>query len=309
MFPSMFGHDPFNMDPFEHMNRMMSQFHSPLFSSPLMLQRPGGMLQLEDGMRRHQLSMPVSPFEDMMGRMNGMQNMMQNAQRNMSMQSFSGGLTPGAGQSYHSSTIVMQSGQEGPRVIESTSSTRVGQDGVKETRKSHKDTGTGEMRMAIGHHIHDRAHIIEKAKNRRTGDEEEKQEYVNIEEEEADTFNNEWKQKMGAAEPKSDIQCSLTYGSYRNSSRSGPYDPQQRPRMGQRRFPRAAITQGEVLDDLRERSGRRDRQHGRPLFSIRHGRPPFETRHGRPSLETRQGHPPFETRRGHPPSSSGHDDR
>lgn len=40
-----------------------------------------------------------------------------------------------------------------------------------------------------GHHIHERAHVIEREQNVRSGDLEERQEFINIEEEEADDFN------------------------------------------------------------------------------------------------------------------------
>lgn len=36
--------------------------------------------------------------------------------------------------------------------------------------------------MAVGHHIHDRAHVIKKSKNNRTGDEEVNQEFINMNE-------------------------------------------------------------------------------------------------------------------------------
>lgn len=36
--------------------------------------------------------------------------------------------------------------------------------------------------MAIGHHIRDRAHVVKKSKNRKTGDEEMNQEFINLDE-------------------------------------------------------------------------------------------------------------------------------
>lgn len=53
---------------------------------------------------------------------------------------------------------------------------------VKETRKALKDSESGLEKMAIGHHIHDRAHVIKKSKNRKTGDEEINQEFINLDE-------------------------------------------------------------------------------------------------------------------------------
>lgn len=49
--------------------------------------------------------------------------------------------------------------------------------------------------MAIGHHIGERAHVIEREKNYHTGHEEERQDYINLEEEEADDFNREFAQR------------------------------------------------------------------------------------------------------------------
>jgi len=53
---------------------------------------------------------------------------------------------------------------------------------VKETRKALKDSESGLEKMAIGHHIHDRAHVIKKSKNSKTGDEELNQEFINLDE-------------------------------------------------------------------------------------------------------------------------------
>lgn len=53
---------------------------------------------------------------------------------------------------------------------------------VKETRKALKDSESGLEKMAIGHHIHDRAHVIKKSRNNKTGDEELNQEFINLDE-------------------------------------------------------------------------------------------------------------------------------
>lgn len=45
-----------------------------------------------------------------------------------------------------------------------------------------RDSDSGLEKMAIGHHIHDRAHVIKKSKNRKTGDEEANQEFINMNE-------------------------------------------------------------------------------------------------------------------------------
>lgn len=55
--------------------------------------------------------------------------------------------------------------------------------------------------MSIGHHISDRAHIVEKSKNYYTGEEEHQDQYVNLEEEEGRNFEEEWKRRMYAYQP------------------------------------------------------------------------------------------------------------
>lgn len=99
--------------------------------------------------------------------------------------------------SYSSSTVMtMTNGPDGrPQVYQASQSVRQGPGGVKETKKAVADSRTGVKKLAIGHHIGDRAHIIEREQNLRTGDQEERQDYINLDEEEADEFNNEWKEK------------------------------------------------------------------------------------------------------------------
>lgn len=103
----------------------------------------------------------------------------------------------GNSHSYSSSTVVsMTSGPDGrPQVYKATSSTRTAPGGVKEVQQTVCDSRTGTKKMAIGHHIGDRAHIIEREHNLRSGDQEERQDFINIEEDEAEDFNKEWETK------------------------------------------------------------------------------------------------------------------
>lgn len=96
-----------------------------------------------------------------------------------------------------SSTIVsMSSGPDGrPQVYKATSSTRCGPGGVKETQRTVSDSRTGTRKMAIGHHIGERAHIVEKEQNYHTGDREEREDFINLDEDEAEDFNKEWETK------------------------------------------------------------------------------------------------------------------
>lgn len=73
--------------------------------------------------------------------------------------------------------------------------------------------------MAIGHHIGDRAHIIEREQNYRSGDQEERQDFINIEEDEAEQFNREWEQKSKSS--RSDVSRICSGGSYSGRYGSG----------------------------------------------------------------------------------------
>ncbi|CAH4029879.1 myeloid leukemia factor isoform X1 [Pieris brassicae] len=104
----------------------------------------------------------------------------------------------GASSSFSSSTVVMSSGPHGkPQVYSSSSSTKIGPNGVKETRKTLQDSRTGVKKMSIGHHIGERAHVVEREQNYYSGDAEERQEYINLEEDEAEQFDREFQERAG----------------------------------------------------------------------------------------------------------------
>ncbi|KAL2301409.1 hypothetical protein Nmel_011981, partial [Mimus melanotis] len=67
---------------------------------------------------------------------------------------------------------------------------------IKETRRALKDSESGLEKIAIGHHIQDRAHVVKKSRNSRTGDEEMNQEFINLDESEAATFDEEWQKEI-----------------------------------------------------------------------------------------------------------------
>lgn len=100
--------------------------------------------------------------------------------------------------SYSSSSVIsMSAGPDGrpQQVYQATSSTRTGPDGIRETKKTVQDSLSGTKKMAIGHHIGDRAHVIEREKNFRTGAEEEHQEFINLDDNEAEDFDREFQNK------------------------------------------------------------------------------------------------------------------
>ncbi|XP_017469613.1 PREDICTED: myeloid leukemia factor isoform X3 [Rhagoletis zephyria] len=98
------------------------------------------------------------------------------------------------GPSYCSSSVItMSSGPDGrPQIYQATSSTKTGPGGIRETRKTVEDSRRGMKKMAIGHHIGERAHIIEKEQDLRSGQLEERQEFINLEEDDAEDFDREF---------------------------------------------------------------------------------------------------------------------
>uniref|UniRef100_A0A3P8WUC7 Myeloid leukemia factor 2 n=1 Tax=Cynoglossus semilaevis TaxID=244447 RepID=A0A3P8WUC7_CYNSE len=106
-------------------------------------------------------------------------------------------------QTFSSSTVISysSSGAGAPNVYQQTQETRAGPGGIRETRQSVRDSESGLERLAIGHHIGDRAHIMERSRNRRTGDREERQDFINLDESEADAFDEEWRRGAGRYGP------------------------------------------------------------------------------------------------------------
>lgn len=99
--------------------------------------------------------------------------------------------------SYSSSVVTMTSDGLGRtrQVYEASSSTRLAPGGVKETKSTVRDSRTGRHEMSIGHHLHDRSHVVKKSKNVYTGHEEQEEDFVNVEEDEEATFENEWQRR------------------------------------------------------------------------------------------------------------------
>lgn len=56
--------------------------------------------------------------------------------------------------------------------------------------------------MAVGHHLQDRAHVIKKSKNNKTGDEELNQEFINMNESDAHAFDDEWQNEILKYKPR-----------------------------------------------------------------------------------------------------------
>lgn len=105
---------------------------------------------------------------------------------------------PENGISYSSSSVVsvMSSGADGrPQVYHETSSVRNGPGGIRETRRTVQDSTTGKKKMAIGHHIGEQAHVVEKEQNLHTGEREEREDFINLDEDETEEFERSFEQK------------------------------------------------------------------------------------------------------------------
>ncbi|XP_026639443.1 myeloid leukemia factor 1 isoform X2 [Microtus ochrogaster] len=102
------------------------------------------------------------------------------------------------GHSFCSSSVMTYSkvGDEPPKVFQASTQTRRAPGGIKETRRAIRDSDSGLEKMAVGHHIHDRAHVIKKSKNNKTGDEEVNQEFINMNESDAHAFDDEWQNEV-----------------------------------------------------------------------------------------------------------------
>ncbi|XP_047992521.1 myeloid leukemia factor isoform X2 [Leguminivora glycinivorella] len=189
LFGSLMGDvedDPFFGSHMRHMRQMNNMMNS-LFSDPFGML--GGPLSLmpRSNMGMGMAGMSMMPFMPQMPQMN-----------RLFTADLDGPMTTGS--SFSSSTVVMSSGGPNgkPQVFSSTSSTKIGPNGIKETRKTLQDSRTGTKKMSIGHHIGDRAHIMEKEQNVYSGDQEETQEFINLDEDEAEDFDREFQVKAGA---------------------------------------------------------------------------------------------------------------
>ncbi|XP_071608912.1 myeloid leukemia factor 1 isoform X2 [Heliangelus exortis] len=206
-----FEEDPFFRDPFaahhEHMRQMMRSFSDPFGRDPFRSLTDGGESAGERGPRQDsRLARRGNgrdadfgePFFAMDRMMANMRNTMLEMQKKFDDLS----VHPDA-HTFSSSSVMTYSkvGDEPPKVFQASAQTRTAPGGVKETRRALKDSESGLEKMAIGHHIHDRAHVIKKSRNSKTGDEEMNQEFINLDETEAQTFDEEWQKEVMKFKP------------------------------------------------------------------------------------------------------------
>ncbi|XP_061308643.1 myeloid leukemia factor 1 isoform X2 [Pezoporus flaviventris] len=221
-----FEEDPFFRDPFaahhEYMRQMMRSFSDPFGRDPFLSITDGGERTVDR--RAHQDSRVAlrgnrrdADFGDPFFAMDRMVSNMRNSMLEMQRKFDDLSIHPDA-HTFSSSSVMTYSkiGDEPPKVFQASSQTRTAPGGVKETRKALKDSESGLEKMAIGHHINDRAHVIKKSKNSKTGDEEMNQEFINLDENEAQTFDEEWQNEIMKFKP-SRTRCTLEAPKYRST--------------------------------------------------------------------------------------------
>ncbi|XP_077016999.1 myeloid leukemia factor 1 isoform X2 [Tamandua tetradactyla] len=199
MLSSSFEDDPFFSDSFmahrENMQQMMRSFSEPFGRDLLSISDGRGRARNRRGHdgENSLTRADVNPFQAMDRMMLNMRNSMQELQRNFGQLS----MDPN-GHSFCSSSVMTYSkvGDEPPKVFQASTQTRTAPGGIKETRRALRDSDRGLEKMAVGHHIHDRAHVIKKSKNNRTGDEEVNQEFINMNESDAHAFDDEWQHEI-----------------------------------------------------------------------------------------------------------------
>ncbi|XP_035169863.1 myeloid leukemia factor 2 isoform X2 [Oxyura jamaicensis] len=230
--------DPlFAMDPFaihrQHMNRM---FSGSFGFGPLLGITDGTTPGARQAGRRMQAG-AVSPFGmlgmaggfmDMFGMMNDMIGNMEH-------------MTNGANcQTFTSSTVISYSNLgDGPKVYQETSEMRSAPGGIRETRRTVRDSDSGLEQMSIGHHIRERAHIMQRSRNHRTGDQEERQDYINMDESDAAAFDDEWRRETSRFRPQRGLEYRRhegTGGHRAEGTRLAIQGPEDSPSRQSRRY-------------------------------------------------------------------------
>ncbi|XP_061684066.1 myeloid leukemia factor 1 isoform X2 [Syngnathoides biaculeatus] len=201
-----FDDDPFFSDPFrahrDHMRQMMRSFSEP-FGGPC-------MPSITDGRQRgHDTAEPLAVMDPTSNPFSMFDNIMTNVRSRMEgmCKNFENMSTEGNTHSFSSSSVMTYSkvGDEPPKVFQASSSTRRAPGGVKETVKALKDSESGLEKMSIGHHIQDRGHVVEKKMNKKTGDKEFIQDFQNMDESEAQSFDEEWQKELSKFRPSGSV--------------------------------------------------------------------------------------------------------
>uniref|UniRef100_A0A8C5W6D9 Myeloid leukemia factor 1 n=1 Tax=Leptobrachium leishanense TaxID=445787 RepID=A0A8C5W6D9_9ANUR len=203
-----------NRDPFtahqEHVRQMMRSFSDPFGRDPFFSitdgrtpghqGRQGSQVALRED---HRTSDARDSFFSVDSMMSNMRNRMIDMHRH-----FEGLSERPDIHSFSSSSVMSYSktGDEPPKIFQATSQMRKAPGGIKETKKAVRDSESGVQKMAIGHHIKDRGHVVQQSNNNKTGDRELNQEFINLDESEALSFGDEWQRQTSQFKPTGGIQ-------------------------------------------------------------------------------------------------------
>uniref|UniRef100_A0A0B7ATA3 Myeloid leukemia factor 1 n=1 Tax=Arion vulgaris TaxID=1028688 RepID=A0A0B7ATA3_9EUPU len=206
----MLGASFFDSDPFFAGHREQMRQMDRMFMDPFGNFGGGGMLALPEApsssdRRRQQQqaqnmqvaerNMFMDPFAHFGSMFSNMRTMMSDMHRSFDQISTDPNAHVYQQQSFMSYS---NTGEGAPKVYQASSSSRQGPGGVKETRKTVRDSLSGVEKVAVGHHINDRGHVIERSRNNRTGEQNENQDFINLDEEEAQPFDQEFQDKWRA---------------------------------------------------------------------------------------------------------------
>lgn len=81
------------------------------------------------------------------------------------------------------SVTSISSGPDGrPQVYQASKQTAAGPGGVRETRKALSDSRSGVKKLSVGRHMGEKGHVKEREENMFTGQREENEEFLNMDE-------------------------------------------------------------------------------------------------------------------------------
>ncbi|XP_023226145.1 myeloid leukemia factor 1-like [Centruroides sculpturatus] len=92
-------------------------------------------------------------------------------------------------------------GNEEPETYQASVSNYEGPVGAGQSRKCVRDSRTGTEKMSFGYRLGEKARVLEKRKDRRTGKIEEDQQLINMDESEVEDFQAEWMNNVGSRNP------------------------------------------------------------------------------------------------------------
>ncbi|XP_067851498.1 myeloid leukemia factor 1 isoform X2 [Heptranchias perlo] len=203
--------DPFFADPFcshrENLHQMMNNFPGLLGEHSVFNLPDGGTNRQRRAINHGTQEVSrandrgagsVDPFQSMNSMMEHMRKRMFDMQSDLGCVS-----SDPNGHSLNTSNVMTYAkvGNEPPKVFQASSHVHRIPGGIIETRRAVKDSESGVEKMSIGHHIKDRAHVIQKSRNQRTGDEEMDQDFINLSEADASVFDQEWQHKVSTFMP------------------------------------------------------------------------------------------------------------